>query len=76
MSRVREISFISVPGRSKIERQRTVENGFPSLELNVEECGEISFISVPGRSRIERRRTARRGEEARKIANELPVKSK
>lgn len=57
MSRVREISFISVPGRSKIERQRTVENGFPSVELNVEECGEISFISVPGRLRIERRRT-------------------
>lgn len=39
-SYVREISFISVPGRSKMERQRSVENGFPLLELNVKERGK------------------------------------
>ena len=44
---VREIFFISVPGRSKIEGQlvsrsveKWVENGFLLLELDVEECGK------------------------------------
>ena len=37
---VREISFILVPGRSKIESQKIVENGFPLLELKVEVCGK------------------------------------